>query len=301
MSQEGKMPGEDKPRDFWDKLDIAFKVVQAAVVAVFGVVGSFYLQHKQETESKVQLYAQLMSNRERADSDLRKEMFNSIITKFLKPEPGELREQVFALEMLTYNFHDVIDLGALFKYMEAEITRRTAANRELREELQNRLQRAATEVIDKQLATLSEVGTIRKENVHFDDLRENPAGITVLDGDLCMQTPKGRCERTRKFFVHILDFDKTSRQLQVNLRVSSPDGLKDGKPEVETNTFWVAFSDFPLIDNIRLKAGDRVAIVLRRWEEGSAEIILAYFPGSRASLKDKVYYDEVVTKLVPGA
>lgn len=41
-----------------------------------------------------------------------------------------------------------------------------------------------------------------------------------------------------------------------------------------------------------------MAVVLRRWTEGSAELALAYFPGSRASLKDKVYYDEVVKELV---
>ncbi len=72
--------------------------------------------------------------------------------------------------------------------------------------------------------------------------------------------------------------------MKLLLEVSLP-----GKPrEVETsNTFWFGLSDFPLIDNTRLKDGDGVAVVLRRWAEGSAELALAYFPGSRASLKDR--------------
>ena len=63
-------------------------------------------------------------------------------------------------------------------------------------------------------------------------------------------------------------------------------------------TFRVGFFDFPIIDNTRLSKGQRVAIVLRRWESGSAELALVYFPGSRASLKEKPYYDEVVHELV---
>lgn len=142
---------------------------------------------------------------------------------------------------------------------------------------------------------MGEVGAIRMVNTFFDHLRDKPEGITVLDDDVCLPVAPGICERKRKFFIHVLKYDETAKQLKLLLEVSL-----HGKPrEVETsNTFWVGLSDFPLIDNTRLKDGDRVAVVLRRWAEGSAELALAYFPGSRASLKDKVYYDEVVKELV---
>jgi hypothetical protein len=275
--------------DFWDKLDIVFKVLASLAVAVVGSVGSWYLQSRQQTETKVQLYAELMSNRERADSDLRKETFNSIIKAFLEPKAGGLEEQVLALELLTYNFHDVVDLGPLFKHMESNIL--TASEPE-RQTLERRLQKTALEVINKQLAALTEVSEIQIQDVYFEDLEDSrPRGITVLDEELCLPTEQGKCERSRKFLVHVLDADEKSKQLQVHLEISPA-----GRPrEVEAyNTFWVAFSDFPLIDNTRLKDGDRVGIVLRRWEEGSAELACAYFPGSRASFKDKLYYDEVV-------
>jgi hypothetical protein len=39
-------------------------------------------------------------------------------------------------------------------------------------------------------------------------------------------------------------------------------------------------------------------VVLNAFEEGSADITLAYFPGAYASLKEKPYYQEVVQNLM---
>ena len=41
----------------------------------------------------------------------------------------------------------------------------------------------------------------------------------------------------------------------------------------------------------------RCAVVLDQFADSSAELTLVYFPGSYASLKEKVSYDEVVEKL----
>ncbi len=298
MSQKGEGPEPKDGKDWWDKFDIIAKGLAAFAVTGIGLAGSFYLQHKQDTETKVQLYAELMSSRERSDSDLRKEMFNSIIRAFLEPKPGGLEEQVLALEMLTYNFHDVMDLGPLFKHVEITIG---AGPQGERKALQARLRRAAGDVIDKQLEALREVGDIRNNNVYFDDLDKSPAGITILggeDGDLCVRDARGGCAHTRRFRVDVLRRDKESKLLQVLVQATPP-----GQPrELDLyRTFWVGFSDFPLIDNSRLRDGNRLAVVLRRWAEDSAELALAYFPSSRASLKDKVYYDEVVKELLPSA
>jgi hypothetical protein len=54
--------------------------------------------------------------------------------------------------------------------------------------------------------------------------------------------------------------------------------------------------DFPLIDNTRLSKGQRVAVVLTEWTpgaEGGADLALVHFSDSRASLKEKPYYDEI--------
>ena len=53
-----------------------------------------------------------------------------------------------------------------------------------------------------------------------------------------------------------------------------------------------------MIDNTRLTHDQRAAVVLNAFEDGSADVTLAYFPGSYASLKEKPYYQEVVQKLM---
>ena len=52
-----------------------------------------------------------------------------------------------------------------------------------------------------------------------------------------------------------------------------------------------------MIDNTRLSKDQRAAVVVNQLNEAGADLTLVYFPGSYASLKEKVSYDEVVEKL----
>ena len=117
-----------------------------------------------------------MSSREKADSDLRKEMFNSIIKAFLDPQKARLDEKVLALELLAYNFHDVIDLSPLFKHVAQAIENSDLENRA---SLNSHLERVAGEVIDKQLASLADGGISVPLAVNFDKVKEE--GVQVLD------------------------------------------------------------------------------------------------------------------------
>lgn len=280
---------EGKPKkDVWDKLDVIFKAIASSLIAIVSVVVSIYLYNKQQIDIRAQLYTQLMSSRETADSELRKAMFDTIIKELLKPK--EVQDRVLALEMLTYNFHDVIALGALFKQLQRDILDDSDMRRipEKRRELQDRLQRVAAEVSFKQLASLRKDGVVVYENVFFDDLRLS--GMTILDKQLSL--PGERNEK--KFLIEVLRKDDDSKQLKVHL-VAKPPAATDAEIDA---TFWVGFFDFPMIDNTRLANGDRLAIVLRRWEENCAELWFAYFPSSRSSLKDKMYYEEVVDQFL---
>ena len=66
---------------------------------------------------------------------------------------------------------------------------------------------------------------------------------------------------------------------------------------MDTN-FLVGLFDFPMIDNTRLSGGERTAVSLTALNPSVLSVALAYFPASRASLKDKPYYDEVIRDLV---
>ena len=88
------------------------------------------------------------------------------------------------------------------------------------------------------------------------------------------------------------------RDPQIRLAARPLDGA-GGEGEEIVSVFWVGFYDFPMIDNTRLYNGSRAAVVLREWTDGDgARLALAYFPSSRASLKDKPFYDEVIEELM---
>ena len=287
-----------RKKDTWDKWDVVLRPVggllAALSIALVGFFGSQYIERQQTTETNIRLYAELMSNREKADSDLRKEMFNAIIKAFLESKSSENKpenkKEVLALELIAYNFHDVIDLGPLFKHVEENIQKDPEDERII---LQSRLEKVAREVADKQIGALEDVGVVRPMTVFFEDLENNPEGIQLLEETLRLPSADmGSSGPNRLFIVEVLDYDQNKKELRVRLEIWMED-------QVEADfTFRVGFFDFPMIDNTRLSKGQRVAIVLRRWESGSAELALVYFPGSRASLKEKPYYDEVVHELV---
>jgi hypothetical protein len=56
-----------------------------------------------------------------------------------------------------------------------------------------------------------------------------------------------------------------------------------------------------MIDNTRLSNDQRVAIVLTDLNSAGASLSLVYFPGSRASLREKPYYEEILQKLTDTA
>jgi len=53
-----------------------------------------------------------------------------------------------------------------------------------------------------------------------------------------------------------------------------------------------------MIVNTRLSGSERCAVSLTALNPNIVSVSLAYFPASRASLKDKPYYDEVIKDLV---
>lgn len=308
---------EDKSK--WDKVDIILKPVggllTALAVAGFGFFGSQFLaeQQKKETESRAKqqaietnarLFAELITKREDADSLLRKDMFNSIIGTFLKPESGSFEEKVLKLELLSYNFHEALDLGPLFKDVYQQIA---ASKKPGSDEYLKRLERAARDVVAKQVETLEEGGGKIDGTIDLEVLKQHPEGITVLEGKLKLQ-PEGAQEsdlalRERTFEVEALYPNLERREVRLRLVVRTPGqttAAGDPKAESVNSVFWLSPFDFPMIDNTRLSHGQRCAVVLREFQDEIAQITLVYFPGSKASLKEKPYYDDVVRDLLSG-
>jgi hypothetical protein len=292
----------EKVRDGWDKADVILKPVggllTALAVAVLGFLGSRALDAQQRLDAKVRLYAQLMSQREGADSSLRTDIFKTVLEKFMEPKAGGVKDKILALEILTYNFHDALDLAPLFRDAYGRIIEESESPEKPDEVLTARLFKLAREVSTKQIAVLREAGDERRAFISFDELEKSPTGIiTVIEDELTMGTTgtqRGASMGTKRIFrVDVFHQDPNRKEILVRMNVFTPQGEL-----ILDRDFWVGFFDFPMIDNTRLSGDERCSVVLLNFDETSAEIALVYFPGSRASLKEKPFYDEVLDKLL---
>jgi hypothetical protein len=297
-----------KEKTGWDKAAIILSpaggLLTALAVASVGFFGTRYLNSQQQTDTNQRVYAELMGKREEADVQLRKDMFKSIIDTFLTSTAGQPREDVLKLELLAYNFHDSLDLGPLFKQVYQQIDEHVLTQREKKSYLE-RLQRVAAVVTGRQISALKEPGQAEERPVDLQEFGKKPGGITVYEGD--MQLPvMGELNKNttdpdyqpRHFVLDLLRPDPKSREIDVRLRVTAPGSSDIKNPEVDKN-FWVGFFDFPMIDNTRLSHDQRCAVVLNEYDPESnfAQVTIVFFPGDRASLKEKPYYDEVLHTL----
>ena len=109
-------------------IDLIKVLALPLVTLVLGYWFNSSLNERQQVESNIRLYAEMMGRREEADSNLRKDMFNSILTTFMAKDPSLrlsseelIRQQILSLELLAYNFHESLDIAPLFKDVERRI------------------------------------------------------------------------------------------------------------------------------------------------------------------------------------
>jgi len=327
---EGELPpveavpsGDGKQQ--WPWIELVKVLALPLVTLVLGYWFNASLNERQQIDNNVRLYAEMMGRREEADSNLRKDMFNSILTTFMAKDPNlkvtseeQIRQQILSLELLAYNFHESLDIAPLFRDVERRIP---TSGKGPDPELLGRLESVALQVIDHQLTALSDVGMVERGDALTEKIKDFQAHVMfgmraipdpkVKPGEgaarLCMSMEAtDRSRHYRQFQLELINYDPMAREVQVRLYVSkllTPEECQQGnldlqsKREVDTN-FLVGLFDFPMIDNTRLSGSERSAVSLTALNSNVVSVTLAYFPASRASLKDKPYYDEVIRDLV---
>lgn len=287
----------------WEIIKSVSGLLIPVAIVVAGYCTSRALERMKANETRVQLYAQLMSKREEAESALRKDMLKSVIETFFKPESaptneGELEVKILNLELLAYNFHESVNLKPLFIHIKNQINTSTSLNTSQKEEYLTRLEAVARYVARKQLSNLELAGKIKDWTISFEKVRNKPNGEILLGS-----TPEFEFEKDnikRKFDVYLQDVDPKTKELKVRV---VPWIKKKPSEEFEVDVahadpFWVGFFDFPVIDNTRLSHDQRYAVIINKFEESYADIILVCFPGTYGSLKEKPYYEDVVQNLL---
>jgi hypothetical protein len=283
----------DKPeKDWWDKAAIILHPVggllAALAVAGLGFFGSQFLEKRQAEETRARFYSELISKREEADSALRKDMFMSIIQAFLNPKSTSIEDRIVKLELLSYNFHESLNLKPLFTQLETEISR--SAGPEKREQL-DRLEKVAREVARKEMVVLEGVGTSFERTVDFDEVAASPGGLALEPAKLTLSGIE------REFALVAKKVDRDRKEMLIRVEVRTPKG-PSGEYDTDEAEFWSGFFDFPMIDHTRLSHDQRCAVVVRNFGKSSARIALVDFPGSYASLKEKPYIQEMIKDLL---
>jgi hypothetical protein len=322
---------DDSPRkspSAW--IEMSKVVAMPLVTLIVGFLLNSSLNVSQTRDSNLRLYADMMGRREESDSALRKDMFQSILTSFIQPAPGlgpDPAAQVLNLELLAYNFHESLDLGPLFRHVQRQLTSlqqtgRAPANAT---DLQFRLERVAEEVKERQLSAIADSGSVERGelDVNMGGAEAWTLGKSTIQlapgqqrggATLCLSLrPSGADPalselRSRQFRVEFLSYSAERREVEVSMTVSKPlpreqceriPAPADERANVETAVqFWVGPFGFPMIDNTRLTSSERCSVSVLRIVDNTVTMAIAYFPASRASLKDKPYYDEVLNDLL---
>ena len=290
-----------KEKDFWDKLHIVLGPVggllTAISIALVSYIASDYLNANQENEAKTRLYTELMSRREESESALRKDMFTSILGTFLR-EGANIDERILQLELLAYNFHESLNLMPLFAYLDRR-NRDETKDPVKRKVFRDRLYTMSREVTNKQIASLEGVSAMEQFVYCYDTV--NCAGSSNTFECVFYDFTNTKHSDSIQHLVHltILNFDTLSMSANVSLKICTRVGSSEDK--CAQPAFAVDFFEFPMIDNTRLINDKRCAVVMRDFDPANKfiELDLIFFPGSHSSLKERPYYDDIVSKLLP--
>ncbi len=256
------------------RLEIILRSITAVGALLAGVFIPVVINVNQEKNRETQLYVQIMTQREQSDSALRSQMFNSLIGSYFgKDILSDPEKQMMYLHLLTLNFQEFFDARPLYEDLDKRVNpeqrkrlleiARNAADRQV-----NLLTKPNNEPMEMQLC-LQETDDCKKMNVF---------------------SMKGR-DRTYTFATRLLSVT----QSEIRVRVSSA----DEKFNFKTIEFNVSYFDTPFMNNTKLVDGSRFSFVLRNADPDRkmATIEIVVFPEEYMNLRDRPYFDEMLSKL----
>lgn len=256
-----------------DILDWTVKLLPVIATVLVAVVADHY-------KSSLTA-ATLLSEREKADSQLRSEMFSKLVDPIAGPKSGGDvpwdREQLLA-ELLSLNFHEHIGLRPLLSHVDSRIAREQElkTGNELLALQRGRasLRSVAKTVISRQTAMLTrgnetgadhdgaaveklDVGTQAANSNFAADLAGEKVRPVVLAGDPISVTNPAQ---THRLFLRVLKADWKNETFQIEVSIWERNGVEDR--ELAKREFELSWFDFPFTDNTLLADGTRFALVL---------------------------------------
>jgi hypothetical protein len=304
-------PAEPKrPENKSQALEWTKVVLLPMVTLLVTLVGGYYFSNlsksREARESSERLYAQLLTQREQSDAQIRKDMFEVVISGFLQDtKPPDWNAKVLQLELLANNFSQSLDLAPLFKDVARQLGSSADVPAKQSEALRKRLDQTAANLIFKQVNTLARRGFTRYQSLGLADWQANfgkpVIDETILTSNLVPITDDSPAEIGEKirFAVEIVDVSHERREVEVRLRVMFPEGSSHNNVD---RHFWVGQYDFPMLDNTQLPHGLRTSVVTTDFflSGGNSFVTLhlVVFPAASASFKERQDYDDILLDML---
>jgi hypothetical protein len=303
MSTAKERLEEDSKR--WEvrakKADVAYKVIISIIGSI--VAAAFLVLQDRQTESRY--YADLMAQRENADSSLRAEMFKVLFEAYFKNKiqadgqapvarqspaaaaaleevakiPDRFRQETILSDMLARNF-DTIDVRPLLEDLDDRLAQQISANDgrgaahptpAQREAFLRRyqLRRVAVGATSRQAAALAGLSGKARASVtyHTIDTCDPEAQKKVSQKGLIslVQPPLPKEVGLYGGPIQVIRFRDGALDLQMT-KLPKNDGPDSASTQgVSEINLSVAFFDMPALENIRLDNDSRVAFSLYKY------------------------------------
>ncbi len=220
----------------------------------------------------------LLSEREKADSQLRTEMFSRLVDPISGAKSGtdvsREREQLLA-ELLSLNFHEHIGLKPLLSHVDGRLARESVDIDEAKAEAARLARQSFRSVVGSVIARQTAMLTRSNgdgSNESGAQIQKLDIGLPNLDAKLAA-TLQQKNDLVKRFNEPI-ELENPARTHSLFLTVREPNwdnetfrvevGIYAKKSGVELakHDFQLSWFDFPLTDNTLLADGTRFAIVL---------------------------------------
>jgi hypothetical protein len=259
----------------------ASAIIAALTIGFISVLGQGLIEQQQ----RARVYTELLSQREQAESSIRKDMFVTILEKFfsgVSPDSANVHDQLVRLEVLALNFSETLSLSPLFRELDHAINREGAyrgfMSRVDWAEDRRRLHGLAKRVNGWQLSRLAVAGEIFEFEVPLAEIQQVGGAIYEFP-DLALEGV------SRDYRITLSNPQPTLNVVDVAVQiVTNAAGESDARPT--ERSFSLSYYDFPLIDNTRLSHNQRFAIVLSDFESEFVRVEAVVFPGAYATQRE---------------
>lgn len=330
--------GDEQPkqRDGWEKLESFAKAIAAFGGCIAAILIPVYVNDFTQQNQRASVYGQIMTEREKADTDLRRAMFTTLLEKYLGGfedqrayDENLMRKRIMFLDLLNLNFQDYLNAKPLFEDVYERLERavkdsKTHQEAETIRSLQNDLIEVGKRVASKQAATLTSIGVKRSFELtkgeticvrlyNVEGYKRRPVGSQDLakvesseSGESCNDFMSNKVilphEETEGGFPSIQVRLEEIRKDAVRVEVTPykdfyREEMLVGSVRDRASEFEASYFDLPYMDNTKLFDGSRFALVLSNSTTERAQLIALRFKKEFMSVRDRPVFEEMLQKL----